>query len=222
MASKLLTFQQSESKFVWILIAVFALILLNPLLPNQGWGAYVFRLLLLFIVVSGILAASNERQLVQQLTLLGLGVTALDWIQALARRDFPELALVVYALYAIFVAFITVAIILAVVRSTRVTVNVICGAIAGYLLIGLSGMFIALLLEGITPGHFLAGGAVLGRAGLAEALLYYSMVSLSTIGYGDITPVSPAARSLSLAIGLLGQIYLTVLVAMLVGKYLKD
>jgi voltage-gated potassium channel len=48
------------------------------------------------------------------------------------------------------------------------------------------------------------------------------MVSLSTIGYGDITPAAPMARSLSLAIGLLGQIYLTVLVAMLVGKFLND
>jgi voltage-gated potassium channel len=130
--------------------------------------------------------------------------------------------LLVYALYALVIWLITVAIILTIIKSSKVTANIICGAIAGYLFIGLSGAFIALFLESLNPGSFLAGGELLSQEGLAEELVYYSMVSLSTIGYGDITPAAPMACSLSLAIGLLGQIYLTVLVAMLVGKFLND
>lgn len=221
-ASKLLAFQQSESKFVWILGAVSLLILLNPVVPNQGWGTLVFHVLMFFVVLSGILAASDERQIIRQITALGLFVLVLDWIQSLAQDHRPHLAMLVYALYAVFVGFITVAIILEVVKSPRVTANIICGAVAGYLLIGLSGMFVALLIEGLHPGAFVSNGEMLSRDGLGDALLYYSMVSLSTIGYGDITPAAPMARSLALALGLLGQIYLTVLVAMLVGKFLKD
>ena len=221
-ASKLLAFQRSESKFVWILIAVFLLILFNPFLPNQGWGSYIYHLLLLFLILSGILAASDERQIIRQVTFIGLFVVALDWFSVLARDHFPRLGLLILALYALVIGLITVAIILAIIRSPKVTANIICGAIAGYLLIGLSGAFIALFIETLNPGAFLLSGEVLGRKGIADELIYYSMVSLSTIGYGDITPATPAARSVSLAIGLIGQIYLTVLVAMLVGKFLKD
>jgi hypothetical protein len=222
LASKLLNFQRSESKFVWILVAVFLLILFNPFLPNQGWGSYIFHLLLLFIIVSGILASSDERQIIHQITFIGLFVVALDWIAVLAQNYLPKLVLLVYALYAIVIGLITVAIILAIIKSPKVTANIICGAVAGYLLIGLSGAFIALFIETLSPGAFLIGGEVLNREGLADELIYYSMVSLSTIGYGDIIPADPMARSLSLAVGLVGQIYLTVLVAMLVGKFLKD
>lgn len=221
-ASKLLAFQHSESKFVWILVAVFLLVLFNPLMPNQGWGSYIFHLLLLFVVLSGILAASSERQIIRQITFLGIFVITLDWFQSLAQQQFPRLVLFIYALYALFVGLITVAIILEIVKSKRVTANIICGAVAGYLLIGVSGGFIGLVIESLNPGAFLSGGEVLSREGLADELIYYSMVSLSTIGYGDIIPTTPAARSLSLGVGLIGQIYLTVLVAMLIGKFLKE
>ena len=222
-ASKLLAFQRSESKFVWILIAVSLLILFNPFLPNHGWGSYIFHFLLLFIILSGILASSDERQIIHQITFIGIFVVVLDWIAVLAHNYYlSKLELFIYALYAIVIGLITMAIILAIISSPRVTVNIICGAVSGYLLIGLSGAFVALFIETLNPGAFLLGGELLSREGLADELIYYSMVSLSTIGYGDITPATPMARSASLAVGLIGQIYLTVLVAMLVGKFLKN
>jgi len=136
LASKILAFQHSESKFVWILIAIGLLILFNPLLPNQGWGVYIFHVFLMFIVLSGIFAASNERQIVWQITVLGLFVIVLAWIQFLVSQEFPVLSLLVYALYAVVVGFITVAIILTISKSQKVTANIICGAVSGYLLNG--------------------------------------------------------------------------------------
>jgi hypothetical protein len=221
-ASKLLLFQRSESKFVWILVTVFSLIIFNPILPNHGIYSYLFNVLLFFVILSGILAARKEHQIIRQLVLIGLILTVLDFIQALAKQAIPGMVLLIYLLYGIFLLTVTVTIIMGVVNSEKVTVNIICGAIAAYLMIGLSGAFGALFLETLHPGAFLSEGEVLAREGLPNALIYYSMVSLSTIGYGDITPNLPIARSLSLAIGLTGQIYLTVLVAMLVGKFLKD
>jgi hypothetical protein len=220
--AKLLLFQRSESKFIWVLIAVFSLILFNPFIPNQGIGVYIFNLLLSFIILSGIVAASDEHQIIRQLIFIGLSLIILDWVRLFATREIPGMVLLVYALYTLFMVTVTIAIIIGVVQSKKVTVNIICGAVAAYLMIGLSGSFIALFIETFQPGAFLLGGEILPREGLSDTLLYYSMVSLSTIGYGDITPNLPIARSVSLAIGLLGQVYLTVLVAILVGKFLKD
>lgn len=219
--SKILALQRSESKFAWVLIAVFLLVIVNPLLPDREAGKYIFNLLLSFIVLTGILAASDERQIIRQLTIVGLLLLGLDWAGTLAARQIPAMEFTVYFLYLLFVVTVTVAIILGVVRSPIVNRNIICGAIAAYLLIGLSGGFMALLIETQLPGSFLLNGELMGRAGLANALIYFSMVSLSTIGYGDITPAAPIARSVALAIGLFGQIYLTVLVAILIGKFLN-
>jgi voltage-gated potassium channel len=221
-ASTLLALQRSESKFVWVLIAVFVLVVVNPLLPEQAAGKYIFNLLLSFIILTGILAASDERQIIRQLTFMGLALMSLDWVITLAARQLPGMEFTVYTLYLLFVIAVTVAILLGVVRSQIVNYNIICGAVAAYLMIGLSGGFIALLIETQLPGSFLIEGELLPRQGLANSLIYFSMVSLSTIGYGDITPAAPIARSASLAVGLIGQIYLTVLVAILISKFFKD
>ncbi|NEQ45249.1 MAG: hypothetical protein F6K00_17480 [Leptolyngbya sp. SIOISBB] len=221
-ASKILALQRSESKFVWVLIAVCLLVIVNPLLPDREAGKYIFNLLLSFIVVTGILAASDERQIIRQLTIVGLILIGLDWAGTLAARQIPAMEFTVYFLYLLFVIAVTVAIMLGVIRSQIVNLNIICGAVAAYLMIGLSGGFISLLIETQLPGSFLLNGELMPDQGLPNALIYFSMVSLSTIGYGDITPAAPIARSVALAIGLVGQIYLTVLVAILIGKFLKE
>ncbi len=220
LASAILALQRSQSKFVWVLIAVFALVIVNPLLPGQEAGKHILKLLLSFIILTGILAASDERQIIRQLTFMGLILIGLDWVTALAARQLPAMEVTIYVLYLLFVMVVTVAIIIGVARSPIVDYNIICGAVAAYLMIGLSGGFIALLIETQQPGAFLVNGELLPRQGLPNALLYFSMVSLSTIGYGDIIPVAPIARSASLTIGLVGQIYLTVLVAILIGKFM--
>lgn len=221
-ASKLLTLQRSESKFVWVLVAVFLLVVVNPLLPDREVGKYIFNLLLSFIILTGILAASDERQIIRQITIVGLILLGLDWVSTLAARQIPAMEFTVYFLYLLFVSAVTIAIMLGVIRSQIVNLNIICGAVAAYLMIGLSGGFIAVLIETQLPGSFLLNGELMPEQGLANALIYFSMVSISTIGYGDITPAAPIARSAALAVGLVGQIYLTVLVAILIGKFLNE
>jgi len=50
--------------------------------------------------------------------------------------------------------------------------------------------------------------------------IYFGFVTLTTLGYGDVTPVSPMARSMAVLIAITGQLYMTILIAMLVGKFL--
>ena len=220
--AKLLIVQQSDTKFVWMLVVVSLLILLNPFLPYLGLGNYLLNILFTFIVLSSLLAARNERQVFRQLILIGLVTLVLDWIQSFASQAISGLGVVVLVLYILFFGIVTLTTIWEVARSQTVTGNIICGAIAAYLLIGLTGALLATLLESVIPGTFLAGGEVIAREARFDTLLYYSLVTLSTIGYGDIAPNAPVAQSLAVGLGILGQIYLTVLVAMLVGKYLQD
>jgi Ion channel len=99
-------------------------------------------------------------------------------------------------------------------RKGPVTLSRIQGAIAVYLLLGLAWAIAYELLALRQPGAF-AGAGVDGD--LPQRWLYYSFVTLTTVGYGDVTPVHPIARSLAVLEALTGQLYPAILLARLVS-----
>jgi len=118
-----------------------------------------------------------------------------------------------------FLAFTTYVVLHAVVTSEQVGPDVIAGALASYVMIGLTWAIAFGVMETHRPGsiRFPPGPP----AGFSD-LLYFSYISLLTIGYGDITPVSGAARTLVVFEGLIGMAFTTVLLAVLVAMRLRD
>ena len=104
-----------------------------------------------------------------------------------------------------------------VMRDGRINLNRIMGAIGSYLLIGIVFTQAYRLLAEFIDGAFAIGGAPADFAAISYKLSYYSFITLTSTGYGDITPVHPYARSLATMEALAGNLYLTVLVARLVG-----
>jgi hypothetical protein len=107
-------------------------------------------------------------------------------------------------------------------RPGRVTEYRVIGGIAGYLLIGFTWTFAYQSLVQQVPGaiHFEPSmGAPLSRQ--PSHLIYFSFMTLTTVGYGDVRPVHPAARSLAVVEALVGQLYLAVLIASLIGMALQ-
>ena len=111
-------------------------------------------------------------------------------------------------------------------RSERVTTDTGVGGISVYLLIGITFAMVYGLVSHLDPTAFpISSGAVAdrvrlpGRAGFSE-LVYFSLVTQTTLGYGDVVPLSSAARSLSALQAVTGQIYLAVFVARLIGLHL--
>jgi voltage-gated potassium channel Kch len=98
----------------------------------------------------------------------------------------------------------------------------IFAAICVYLLMGYAWTFIYALLEELQPGSFVALSAVAPNDYVARymEMRYLSFMTLTTVGYGDIVPHSPATRTLAALEAVAGQIYLTVLVARLVGLHI--
>jgi hypothetical protein len=98
----------------------------------------------------------------------------------------------------------------------QVDSNSIVGAICVYLLLGLIWAMLYLLVRALDPGSFngLNDGAWYDSF---PDLLYFSFISLATMGYGDITPSLPLSRFLAYMEGIVGQLYLAILVASLVG-----
>jgi voltage-gated potassium channel Kch len=102
-------------------------------------------------------------------------------------------------------------------RAGRVTVHRISGAVAAYLLIGLVFAFIYDAIELVAPGSFGFATPELRNVDAENPMAYFSFTTLTTVGYGDVTPQSSLARSLANLEALIGQLFPTILIARLVA-----
>lgn len=101
--------------------------------------------------------------------------------------------------------------------AIEVSPRMIFGAVSGFILIGFLGGVLFELLS-----SFQEGAILLKSNSSGYDLYYYSFISMMTVGYGDITPLSGAAKSLTIILSLSGQLYMTIGIATFVGKYLNS
>ena len=104
-------------------------------------------------------------------------------------------------------------------RPGPVTRQRIQGSVAIYLLLGLTWASAYELLHILRPGAWTGAAS---EAPISQTWIYYSFVTLTTMGYGDITPVHPVARSLAILEAVTGQLYLAITLARLVALHIKS
>lgn len=214
-----------QSKFALLLGAMVLLLMLQPLLPRATGSLRTPDVLFPLVLLGGVRAAGGRRQ--QRVGLL-LAAPALLMQGGGYLTRHPALAPAVLISYLAFVGFCSWTVISSVVRSERVTADTILGAVCGYLLIALFFALVFGLIEQLRPGSFSLDEPT-GMTRLEDSvgvrqirpLIYYSIITLTTVGYGDIRPITEIARSYAALEGVVGQIYLTVLIARLVGIYVS-
>lgn len=123
----------------------------------------------------------------------------------------------VLALASLYVFFVTGVVLRDVLRHREVSAGTLCGALATYLMLALGWGLAYTALEALRPGSFGGLSGVLEAD--VRALQYLSVVTLTTLGYGDIVPRAELARGLCAVEALVGQLFLAVLVAALVARY---
>jgi len=129
--------------------------------------------------------------------------------------------LVGHSLAVVFYFWAAVLIIASLFRRQAMSLDSVFGAICGYLLIGMAWGMLYSMLETVRPGSFQMGSQLAAEVGAGQSrsnlFTYYSFITLTTVGYGDVTPISTPARTCAWLEALTGQFYLAVLVAGLVG-----
>jgi hypothetical protein len=140
-----------------------------------------------------------------------LNASALSGLRPLAAEFAPLLSVA-------FSAYTTWLLMAGVVSSRRVTGDVLAGALAAYVMAGLAFSVVFGVIETRVPDAFLVNGA--GPASFPD-LVYFSFVTLLTIGFGDVTPAAPLARAVVLFEGLFGVVFTTIVMASLVAGYLR-
>ena len=105
-------------------------------------------------------------------------------------------------------------------RSKHVDADLIYGAVGIYLMIGFVFAFAFALLETTIPGSFSGLQEVISAHATTDPMVYFSFVTLTTLGYGDISPITSVAMTMSYLEAIIGQLFLAILVARLVGMHI--
>ena len=114
-----------------------------------------------------------------------------------------------------FFILIAYEIVLHIYNHNEVDFQTVMSVLCGYLVLGVIGFFIFSIIHLAEPGAFNTS------ASNFDDMIYYTYITLTTIGYGDITPQTPSAKSAALILGIAGQFYTTVIIALIVGKFLQ-
>lgn len=198
-----------------LLITLFLLLFFVPVIP--GKGTLLTSLLLGTLVVSGLFAADFIKIAFRILATFG----ALVLVAIFLGHVFPdsrELKIISFLLITLFFMVVTIALAAHVSTAREVDGATLLAAINSYLLIGITLSILFMILDLFVPASFSQLDS--GEADFS-VFVYYGLVTLSTLGYGDITPDTAMARSLSTFTALLGQLYLVIIMAIIIGKYLR-
>ena len=198
-----------------LLIALLVLIFLMPVIPVDV--PLLSRILLSLVVVSGLFAADFSGSLFRILLYFAIVVVGVSML-GLFLYESDSLAYITFSLNTIFFILITISLITQLAGSTNVSSSTLLCAVNSYLLIGLSLSMLFIILALLVPSSFNLSGDVVNKF---STFVYYAFVTLTTLGYGDILPLTPLARSLASFTALFGQLYLVIIMAFLIGKYLN-
>lgn len=222
-----------------LLIAIVVAFLIRPVIGNTGAGPVVFSFAIVAILLIGLytttvdeLQGERARLLAQRrrrsrLAMVMAAVAIAERIAVLVEPS-VQLAVVGSGCWLIFFAFITWGELRALLRQREVTGETISMSISVYLLMGFTWGLLYGLIYQLQPHAFsfpadehVAPGVVSQQASIFPVFVYFSLTTLTTIGYGDITPLTLKARYAAVAEGVTGQFYLAILVARLVAMQMN-
>jgi hypothetical protein len=208
-------------RFAVVLTASLLLAVAQPLTSGlfDEQGSFDVFFSLLIVAVSLLVFEEREHRRIA----LSLGLAAFLGVWAAHGVSGPTGRLLLVGAHLLAAGFFAFALygILRAVFAKQVSGDAIFGAVCGYLLLGIIWGLLYSAVETASPGSFAmpaSGGADVAAARPdRDALSYYSFITLATVGYGDVTPLTPLVRTLSWIEAITGQFYLAILVAGLVG-----
>jgi hypothetical protein len=204
-----------------LLAAILLMLLASPFLSVNttfSWLLDVFLVLVLLAAARTVAGPGLRFKIV-----LVLGLAALLSQLALLGAQWGWLATSRYIATPLFLFWVCVMLLRDIVlRSYAVTAELILGAVNVYLMIGVGFAFIYGLIELLQPGSFTGLDELASTPDRVLYFLYFSFITMSTLGYGDISPLTPHGMTATYIEAIFGQMYLAILVARLVAMYIDS
>ena len=204
-----------ENRCGVLLIALFINLLVHPFLAEGSFGNIFISVIGTILLLSAVYAVAANRRHFRVALVLALVAIAGAWsVQAFAGDTawiFADLSLVVALFY------VTAIMLHYVLRSGSVTADRLLAAVCIYLFFGFIWSRLYHAVEITMPGSY--SGVSANPALAVDDLTYFSFVTLTTLGYGDISPKTPQARCFAIVEAVVGVLYLAILISRLAGQF---
>jgi voltage-gated potassium channel len=203
---------------VQLLIALAVLLICAPFVEELEGGHLILSVLFSLVLIAAVFAVADRKRTFAIALVLAVPAITARWINHFRSDLVPPSVFLVCAL--VLLAFVIGHLLHFVLRAPVVTADVLCASVAAYLMLGLMWTVAYWLVDQLTPGgafSFNTNGGSQSMNGFTG--FYFSFITLSTVGYGDITPVSRVARWLAAMEAMTGLLYVAVLIARLVSLY---
>jgi voltage-gated potassium channel Kch len=211
--------QVQPGSFPLLLVAALLVYVLNGLAVESMAGRTLVLGAEACVLCAGLYVLSANRVTVWLgVLVLGLQITLRTGLWGL---DLSVNRVLLDATATAFMLWVLVVVLREVFRPTTTEVNAVIGALCGFMLILQSFMRLHALLDALAPGSYQANGPPLSASSGAMRVAifqYFSTITLTTVGFGDIVPVTPAARLVTGLEAIVGMLYLAVVIATLVGR----
>ena len=212
--------------FAILFFSLVGFLSIHPIIPNHFWASLSMQILFSLVLLVTVYSLSNHRVLFFIGILLAIPSIGLLWDYVYYPSHWLELTAAIASMF--FLLFATIILGHRVFYARRVEANMIFGAVSLYLMLGIFCGVLYGVIDMVVP-HSFAGdyhsvpGALplVKHATKQENLIYFSFVTLTTLGYGDIIPVSDIARSVSSMQAVLGQMYIATILARIVAMFTR-
>jgi hypothetical protein len=206
---------KEDYKYPFFLISL-VLFLFVPSLVGRSYTEIIGNILYIVLIISSLALVSADSKVTRAFVyFVGISSIILEIVNKfIFTLGFTIQVIFMLMLFTYFIALLT-ELLSQIFKSKTITLNVVMGAFTGYIMIGIIGHFIFRLIFFLDPSSFAIS------SDSSQELIYYTFITLTTIGYGDISPLSDAARNFAMLLGLVGQFYNAVIIAIIIGKFLQ-
>ena len=216
MVQKFLTFRSKiKDKFFWLLLALASLIFLPSFVNSSTSKDLLIYICLGSVLVMGVVVAAETTRKFYHIGLLALVALVFNSLSFSVMQELLFLLRMISLM--LFFGWLLSYVFKKMAKARRISENVIYGAVDGYLLLGILGGFACRIIHHFYPDAFFIPSTLEGKL---DVFTYFSFVTLTNLGYGDITPVTSPSQSIALFLAISGQLYLAIVIGILVGKFL--
>jgi len=203
---------------VQLLVALALFFIWAPFVEEIEGGDLIVSGLFSLVLLAGVVAVADRKRVLVIAIILAIPAIAGRWINHFRPDLIPPAVFLASGL--ILIAFVVGNLLRFVFRAPSVNTEVLCASISAYLMLGLMWTMAYWLVDQLTPGGAFSYNTNTGTRSMNGFTgFYFSFITLSTVGYGDITPVSRIARWLAAMEAMTGLLYVAVLISRLVSLY---
>ena len=206
-------------RYLNLLVVIIAMMVISPFTARSPILRFANNIVLTLVLLSVVNTVKRQRTTFLIGLILGIPWVLIAWLHLIESITVnPAISFLASMIFDAYIIFILLR---HIIRSKRVTADILYGAVSVYILLGVFFASFYVFLDAITPTEMFmnAGAAATGSPNDGINMFYFSFVTLTTLGYGDIQPVADVSRVFAVIEAMTGVLYSAALIGKLIGLY---